>query len=235
MREAAMAAARNAAAEAEEAWEAKRVQDGGFYGSDPAAAKQKAATMAASAAASAAERAVAPQDVEFENNPAPPVLRDRAAAVLLQFAENDPSNMDLYGGLPALEHAYIVMINTQNRRLELRGAMGLARLTHHPSDVTNKGAGAHMSKVTGSKRTVSAAGGVEALDGMMRRASVGYAASSLAARAARERLESAAEAEDAAAEAEAALRIADGGVVRSLTRILLFVCVSARVKKGTLH
>ena len=135
-----------------------------------------------------------PPDVNFDLNPAPPVLRDRAAAVLLQFAENDPSNMDTHGGLPALERAYIVMINTQNRRLELRGALGIGRLTHHPSDDVT-GVGKHISKVTGSKRTVAVAGGIEALDGMIRRASAGYASCSLAARAARARIESAAEAE----------------------------------------
>jgi hypothetical protein len=92
-REAALAAARNAAKDAREAWEAKKVADGGFYGSDPAASKRKAEMTAAAFAAAAAEQAVAPQDVTFDENPAPPVLRDRAAALLLQFAENDPSNM----------------------------------------------------------------------------------------------------------------------------------------------
>jgi hypothetical protein len=89
-----------------------------------------------------------------------------------------------------------------------RGAMGLARLTHHPSDV--KGAGAHIAKVTGSKRTVAAAGGVEALDGMIRRATVGYATSSLAVKACQERGDSAREAEEAAAEAAAVVEAAGG-------------------------
>jgi len=214
--DAATAAAAAAAARAEMAWEAQsagRIR----YGSDLPGAKRRSAATAAMAAAAAAEQEVASEDVIFAGNPTPPVLRDRAAAVLLALAESDPSNLDMHGGLPALEHAYIVMVNTQHRALELRGAMGLARLTYHPSNV--KGAGVHIARPTGSKRTVAAAGGVEALDRMARRAAVGYATSARAVQAARAR---AGGAEGVEADAAARQAAEEDDEVRSHATALIY-------------
>lgn len=163
-----------------------------------------------------------------------------------------------HGGLPSLEHAFIVLINSQHRSLELRGAQGLARLTLHPSHVTGRaqpsfpfqlneadlsvaqpvsglgvrapvcysklvvipvkmckywealvrGAYSFVVKPTNSKHSVADNGGVEALDGMLRRAAAGFATSTLAMVAARARVGDAAEAEELAADLRAAAAVA---------------------------
>jgi hypothetical protein len=54
----------------------------GYYGRDRAGAKRKVVEAAAIEAAATAEKAVSTQDVHFPQNPAPPKLRERAAAVV---------------------------------------------------------------------------------------------------------------------------------------------------------